>query len=98
MYPTRAVPGRLVHAAGVLSRAQGCILGQLAGDSLGALVEFQSASGIAAAYPDGGPRLLADGGPHSITAGQPTDDSELALCLARSIISRGGFDVEAVAA
>lgn len=97
-YPVRAVPGKLVHAAGVLSRAQGCILGQLAGDALGALVEFESASSIAASYPDGGPRVLADGGPYRITAGQPTDDSELALALARSLIARGDFDLEAVAA
>jgi len=28
------------------SRAQGCLLGQLAGDALGSLVEFQSPAGI----------------------------------------------------
>lgn len=97
-YPVRAAPGKLLHSAGVLSRAQGCILGQLAGDSLGALVEFQSAASIAAAYPDGGPRLLSSGGPHRVTAGQPTDDSELALSLVRSLMARGGFDLESVAA
>ena len=95
--PVRAAPGRLVHSAGVLGRAQGCLLGQLAGDALGALVEFQPASEIAQRQPDGGPRLLADGGPHSITAGQPTDDSELALSLARCIVARAGFEPESVA-
>ncbi len=29
-----------------ISRAQGCLLGQLAGDSLGSLVEFQSSASI----------------------------------------------------
>ena len=96
--PVRAQVGKLVHDPDVLSRAQGCLLGQLAGDALGALVEFQSEDRIAARYVDGGPRQLADGGPHAIVAGQPTDDSELALVLARSLIVHSGFDVEAVAA
>jgi ADP-ribosyl-[dinitrogen reductase] hydrolase len=96
--PVRAMPGRLVHSPGVLGRAQGCLLGQFAGDALGALVEFQPAEAIARRYPDGGPSQLADGGPHAITAGQPTDDSELALMLARSIVACGGFEVESVAA
>ena len=96
--PVRAAPGRLVHSAGVLNRAQGCLLGQLAGDSLGALVEFQPSSEIATRYPDGGPRKLTEGGPHAITAGQPTDDSELALSLARNIVARGGFDLESATA
>jgi ADP-ribosyl-[dinitrogen reductase] hydrolase len=95
--PVRALPGRLVHDAGLLSRAHGCLLGQIAGDALGALLEFQSATSIARAYPDGGPRLLTGGGPHRIIAGQPTDDSELALMLARSIVAQDGFDQEAVA-
>jgi len=30
----------------MLSRAQGCLLGQLAGDSLGSLVEFRSQEDI----------------------------------------------------
>jgi ADP-ribosylglycohydrolase/fructose-1,6-bisphosphatase/inositol monophosphatase family enzyme len=95
--PTRLTPGRLFHESEVLRRAQGCLLGQVAGDALGALVEFQSARSIASAYPDGGPRLLADGGPHRIMAGQPTDDSELALILARTLVDRKDFDLEAVA-
>jgi ADP-ribosyl-[dinitrogen reductase] hydrolase len=95
--PVRARPGGLVHDTDLLSRAHGCLLGQLAGDALGALVEFSSADSIARAYPDGGPRTLASGGPHRIMAGQPTDDSELALLLARSLIAQDDFDQEAVA-
>lgn len=96
--PVRLESGRLVHNTAALRRAQGCLLGQLAGDSLGALVEFQSASAIARLYPEGGPIELADGGPHTIMAGQATDDSELALLLARSIVRKGGFDRNDVAA
>lgn len=95
--PVRLEPARLVHSTAVLRRAQGCLLGQLAGDSLGALVEFQSAAAIARSYPDGGPKQLADGGPHRIMAGQATDDSELALLLARSLVRKSGFDANDVA-
>jgi len=95
--PVRPRPDRLVHDSGVLRRAQGCLLGQLAGDSLGALVEFASAGEIERWYPDGGPRLLATGGPHDIMAGQPTDDSELALVLARQHVARDGVDQRSAA-
>ena len=81
---------------GVLGRARGCLLGQLAGDSLGGLVEFQKASQIRARYPKG-VRELCDGGHWDTIAGQPTDDSELALMLARSLVERGAFDDDAVA-
>ncbi len=97
LIPVRLEPGQLVHDTAILRRAQGCLLGQLAGDSLGALVEFQSATTIARSYPNGGPSELADGGPHRIMAGQPTDDSELALLLARSLVRRKGFDANDVA-
>jgi len=72
-----------------LARAVGCMLGQLVGDSLGSLVEFKNAREIARAFPSG-VRDLADGGTWDTIAGQPTDDSELALALARSIVARGG--------
>jgi ADP-ribosylglycohydrolase/fructose-1,6-bisphosphatase/inositol monophosphatase family enzyme len=77
-----------------LARAQGCLLGQLIGDSLGSLVEFRSAAEIARAFPRG-VRELADGGAWSTIAGQPTDDSELALSLGRTILARGGYDAAA---
>lgn len=73
------------------SRAQGCLLGQLAGDALGSQVEFMRLSEIHRRFP-GGVRELVDGGTHSTIAGQPTDDSELALMLARSIVRRGGYE------
>jgi ADP-ribosylglycohydrolase/fructose-1,6-bisphosphatase/inositol monophosphatase family enzyme len=89
--------GEAVADAGLLSRAQGCLLGQVAGDSLGGLVEFSSASEVQRRYPDG-PRELEDGGFWNILAGQPTDDSELALALARAILRRGRYDPQAVLA
>ena len=78
----------------VVSRAQGCLLGQLAGDSLGSLVEFKGPAAIVAEYPDG-VRSLADGGTWNTIAGQPTDDSEMALLLARMLVETGRYEVEA---
>lgn len=75
----------------IVSRARGCMLGQLAGDSLGSLVEFQTPEHIRKAYPNG-VRELADGGTWNTLAGQPTDDSELALMLARKLVEQGKYD------
>ncbi len=76
-----------------LSRAQGCLLGQLAGDALGGLVEFQSPEEIRRKYPN---RVceLEDGGTWGTLAGQPTDDSEMALMLARMLIKQRQYDAE----
>jgi ADP-ribosyl-[dinitrogen reductase] hydrolase len=59
-------------------------------------VEFRSAQQIAASHPEG-VRELVDGGIWDTMAGQPTDDSELALMLARSIVQAGKYDPEAAA-
>ena len=71
-----------LHKAEKLERAQGCLLGQLAGDALGSLVECRTPEQIRREYPNG-VRKLADGGTWNTIAGQPTDDSEMALLLAR---------------
>lgn len=36
----------------MISRAQGCLLGQLAGDALGSMVEFERPEDIRREYPD----------------------------------------------
>jgi ADP-ribosylglycohydrolase/fructose-1,6-bisphosphatase/inositol monophosphatase family enzyme len=92
--PVRLAKGALVAEPGLLARAQGALLGQVAGDNLGALVEFATSAEIAAREPDG-PRRLRDGGRFRLLAGQPTDDSEMAIALARAIVERGGFEREA---
>ena len=79
----------------VISRAQGCLLGQLIGDSLGSLVEFQPPAQIRRKFPDG-VRDMADGGTWGTIAGQPTDDSEMALILARTLVAQGRFDAAEV--
>ncbi|MCR4392683.1 MAG: ADP-ribosylglycohydrolase family protein [Candidatus Acetothermia bacterium] len=72
-------------------RAQGYLLGQLAGDALGSLVEFQHAQETRERYPQG-VRDLAAGGVWGTIAGQPTDDSEMALALAQTLVRQGSFD------
>ncbi len=76
-----------------LERAQGCLLGQLTGDALGSLVEFETPEQISRKFPNG-VRELADGGTWSTIAGQPTDDSEMALLLARMLADQGRYDPE----
>jgi ADP-ribosyl-[dinitrogen reductase] hydrolase len=74
-----------------VSRAQAALIAHLSGDALGSLVEFKSVDWIHAHYPDG-VRTMADGGTFKTLAGQPTDDGEMTLALARSLVERGAYD------
>ena len=70
----------------MLDRAKGCLFGQVIGDNLrraGRVPDGKRRSPNA--YPDG-VRDLHDGGCWNILAGQVTDDSELALALARTLL------------
>lgn len=96
--PRQAVrPSRRTLAIGRLQRTQGALLGLLVGDALGSQVEFQSPERIRRAFPDG-LRDLRSGGTWNLLAGQPTDDGEMALALARALVAGGGFDRDRVAA
>jgi ADP-ribosyl-[dinitrogen reductase] hydrolase len=79
-----------------LDRAFGCMLGLVIGDNLGSQVESRSARDIWADYPKG-VRDLAVSPVWQTLAGQPTDDSELGLALARSLAGLTEYDPEAVA-
>ena len=78
-----------------LARAQGVLLGQIIGDSLGSRVELKPAAEIAAHFPRG-VRELVDGGVHHTIAGQPTDDGEMALSLARAMVRERQYDARKV--
>ena len=69
-----------------IERYRGCLLGLAAGDAVGAAVEFRS--------PGTFPPLkdMIGGGVFRLKAGQWTDDTSLALCLAESLIEKQGFD------
>lgn len=67
-------------------RFEGCLVGLAVGDALGAPVEFKEPGSF---EPVSG---MSGGGPHGLEAGQWTDDTSMALCLAESLIACGGFD------
>jgi ADP-ribosylglycohydrolase len=55
------------------------------------MVEFRTKSMITDQYPDG-VRDMENGGTFNTLAGQPTDDTEMALMLARSLAQEGKYD------
>jgi len=73
----------------VRRRARGCLLGMAIGDALGATVEFMTRGEIQSQY--GVHRKLCGGGWLRLKPGQVTDDTEMSLCIARSIVDVG-FD------
>lgn len=73
------------------ARAQGAFMGQLVGDALGSQVEFMPPQRIRALYPQG-VRHMRVGGTWGTLAGQITDDSEMALLLARMLVKHASYD------
>lgn len=71
-------------------RAAGVLLGLACGDALGRPVEFRTSASIAGEY--GRLTELRGGGTHGQPAGTVTDDTDLARCLAESLLACGGFD------
>ncbi|MFZ4860002.1 MAG: ADP-ribosyl-[dinitrogen reductase] hydrolase [Desulfuromonadaceae bacterium] len=79
----------------IRDRARAAFIGMAIGDALGATVEFMTASEIASKY--GTFRDIIGGGWLRLKPGQVTDDTEMALCIARAIIKSQGWSLEAVA-
>jgi len=77
------------------NRAEGVLLGLACGDALGRPVEFRSAGQIASAH--GTLTEMVGHGTWNQPAGTVTDDTEQALCIARSLVETGGFDPADVA-
>lgn len=81
-----------------MDRARGALLGLAVGDALGTTYEFERIR--QPAYPElavGPATELVGGGPFGLVAGQVTDDTQMAVCLARSLAERGRLDVDDVA-
>ncbi|WOZ77481.1 ADP-ribosylglycohydrolase family protein [Kosakonia sacchari] len=72
----------------LLARYQGCLLGLAAGDAVGTTVEFSAKDSFP---PVTG---MEGGGPFHLQAGQWTDDTSMALCLAESLVTCNGFDAK----
>jgi len=67
-------------------RFRGSLLGLAVGDAVGSAVEFRRRGTF---EPVTG---MTGGGPFGLAAGQWTDDTSMALCLATSLLERNGFD------
>lgn len=61
-------------------RYQGCLLGLAAGDALGTTLEFRTPGSFEPIHD------MVGGGPFQLEAGQWTDDTSMALCLAESLL------------
>lgn len=79
-----------------LNRARGVLWGQAVGDALGTTVEFSDELTIATLR-GRWPRELVGAGPFNVLPGQVTDDTELALALARTLASTHRYDDDAIA-
>lgn len=69
-----------------VERFTGSLLGLAVGDALGTTLEFN---------PPGSFKPLTEmvgGGPFNLHPGEWTDDTSMALCLAKSLIEKRGFD------
>lgn len=80
-------PREDIHPS-VRDRMRGGLIGLAVGDAVGTTVEFMS--------PGSFPPVtdMVGGGPFRLKAGDWTDDTSMALCLAESLIERRDFDAE----
>ena len=79
-------PGALAAARGLRERFLGALLGLALGDAVAAATQFKRPGRFA---PVGD---LIGGGPFDLPRGAWSDDTAMALCLAESLLERGGFD------
>ncbi|WP_367870437.1 O-acetyl-ADP-ribose deacetylase [Luteolibacter sp. Populi] len=88
IYQAELAKGEAVPTRGdAVNRAIGCLVGLAVGDALGTTLEFKS-PGSFEPIDD-----MVGGGPFHLKAGQWTDDTSMALCLAESLLECGGFDL-----
>lgn len=79
----------------IRDRARAAFIGMAIGDALGATVEFMTSTEIAAKY--GIFKDIVGGGWLRLKPGQVTDDTEMALCIARAIVKSQTWSLEAIA-
>jgi len=77
-----------IMSISVESRFRGCLAGLAAGDAVGTTLEFRR-KGSFEPITD-----MVGGGPFSLDAGQWTDDTSMALCLADSLIACETFNAK----
>ncbi|BCS55774.1 ADP-ribosyl-[dinitrogen reductase] hydrolase [Geobacter sp. SVR] len=79
----------------LFSHARAAFIGMAVGDALGATVEFMTAPEIRAKY--GVFKEITGGGWLRLKPGQVTDDTEMALCIARAIVRNQCWSLETIA-
>ncbi len=72
----------------LVDRYRGALVGLAVGDALGTTLEFKVPSSFDPIT------NMVGGGPFDLEAGQWTDDTSMALCLAESLVDRKAFDPE----
>ncbi len=85
----------MIDPVDIRSRARAAFLGLAVGDALGATTEFLTPAEIRARH--GVHRSITGGGWLGLKAGAVTDDTEMSLCIARSLVRAGGWDLEGIA-
>ena len=80
-----------MSSVGIEKRALGAFLGVAVGDALGASVEFMTPREIAAKH--GVHNKMIGGGWLNLAPGEVTDDTDMSLALARSLVRKGGLDL-----
>jgi ADP-ribosyl-[dinitrogen reductase] hydrolase len=80
-------------------RASGMVTGAAVADALGAPFEFGPAGAFRARFPEpvlGGSGEMVGGGGFGWAPGEFTDDTQMAVALAESILAAGGYDADTV--
>lgn len=86
---------RAYNIEDIRSRARAAFIGLAVGDSLGAPVEFMTAGEIGDKY--GVLKEIVGGGWLRLKPGQVTDDTEMALCIARALVAAGRWSLRGIA-
>ncbi|MGF1430340.1 ADP-ribosylglycohydrolase family protein [Kitasatospora sp. LaBMicrA B282] len=74
-----------------MQRAAGAVVGSAVGDALGAPFEFGPAGAFSARFPGSGSGEMCGGG--GWDPGEATDDTQMAVLVAESLLERGGLDL-----
>jgi len=83
------------NLAEIRERARAAFIGMAIGDALGAKLEFMTTTEIKAQY--GVSKDIIGGGWLRLKPGQITDDTEMALCIARAIVKSQGWLLDGIA-
>lgn len=89
------ITDRAYNLDDIRSRARAAFIGMGVGDALGAPAEYMTAGEIGAKY--GVLKDIVGGGWLRLKPGQVTDDTSMALCIARALVATGGWSLKGIA-